>query len=131
MAEPAPNDPAHRAQTKVHAELVTDERVDRAVDALMADSGVPRFGPHRAEVERRQRIAFAAAFSAEPAQLSATAVRAWLRGLGRNIIHDLGDTTCDVRATEHPHALAQEFDRWLATHAVAPSTSQSREENPR
>lgn len=33
----------------------------RAVDALLADSGLPRFGGHRATVERRQRIAWEAA----------------------------------------------------------------------
>lgn len=38
-----------------------DEAVERATDALLADSGLPRFGGHRATVERRVRIAFDAA----------------------------------------------------------------------
>lgn len=42
-----------------------DAALERAVDALMADSGLPRYGGHRATVERRQRIALAAAFGAD------------------------------------------------------------------
>jgi hypothetical protein len=37
-----------------------DAALQRAVDAPMADSGLPRYGPHRATIERRQRIAFEA-----------------------------------------------------------------------
>jgi hypothetical protein len=40
---------------------ITDARVNRAVDALLADSGLPRFGGYRANIERRVRLAFAAA----------------------------------------------------------------------
>jgi hypothetical protein len=35
--------------------------VERAVDALMEDSGLPRFGPYRATIERRVRLALTAA----------------------------------------------------------------------
>jgi hypothetical protein len=41
---------------------VPDEQaIERGVDALMADSGLPRFGPHRVAVERRFRLGLAAA----------------------------------------------------------------------
>jgi hypothetical protein len=35
--------------------------VEAAVNVLLADSGLPQYGPHRATVERRQRLAFDAA----------------------------------------------------------------------
>lgn len=38
-----------------------EQAIERAVDALMADSGLPRFGPHRVAVERRFRLGLAAA----------------------------------------------------------------------
>jgi hypothetical protein len=44
--------------------MADDERrakIEAATDALLADSGLPRYGGHRATIERRMRLAFDAA----------------------------------------------------------------------